>query len=281
MQKWITNQLNKETRLKKSQKRLSQNHLAKIILSYSNIKFFINKWFFFDFFFLSIRNFFSNSFITFFRKIFDSVIFFFSQIDFEFAKLAKLFFSLVKMFIFIINNIIDATNATIETIANVVHIDVTTQLTSTINIDKNNVNVINTNANMSATNELARNEIHISAINESTSIINIDESNVSVINTNINTNVKNKIVSNKKNDNKEKKNVVTIESNDNQMRFDNFCKSKNTNTIEQNSNTIKTRNLIAIIKFITIFCKCHAFVFRWSSRNAWLIERVLLIKKQF
>jgi hypothetical protein len=37
------------------------------------------------------------------------------------------------------------------------------------------------------------------------------------------------------------------------MRFNNFYKSQNINTIEQNSNTIKAKNSIANIKFFTIF----------------------------
>jgi hypothetical protein len=36
------------------------------------------------------------------------------------------------------------------------------------------------------------------------------------------------------------------------MKFDNFCESKKTNTIEQNSKTIKAKNSIASIKFFTI-----------------------------
>ncbi len=70
------------------------------------------------------------------------------------------------------------------------------------------MNVINTNVNTSATNELAKNAVHSSATNESTSIINIDENNVNVINTNIDTNVTNEIASNEKNNDKEKKKML-------------------------------------------------------------------------
>ncbi len=65
---------------------------------------------------------------------------------------------------------------------------------STINIDENDVNVINTNANTNAINKLARNTIHMNATDKSTNIINIDENNVNVINKNANTNATNEIV---------------------------------------------------------------------------------------
>jgi hypothetical protein len=65
---------------------------------------------------------------------------------------------------------------------------------------------------------------------------------------------------NEKNNDKEKrkKNVITVDSNSNsnskndEMKFNDFYKSQNINTIKQNSNTIKAKNLIASIKFFMI-----------------------------
>jgi hypothetical protein len=124
----------------------------------------------------------------------------------------------------------NATIATIEMIANVVHINATIERINTINIDENDVSVINTNADMNAT---IANAININATNERINTINIDENDVSVINTNANTNVTKEIItkkttntsititSNEENDKKKKrKNVVTINSNDEKMKFD-------------------------------------------------------------
>jgi hypothetical protein len=166
------------------------------------------------------------------------------------------------MFTFIINDVMNATIATIETIANAVHIDATNERTDTINIVESDVSVINTNADTSTTNLIATkstttiaNAIDIDATNERTSTINIDENDVNVINTNANTNATKEIMiaSNEENNQKkEKTNVVTIDSNDEKMKFDNFCESKKANTIEQNSKTIKAKNSIVNIKSFTI-----------------------------
>jgi hypothetical protein len=124
------------------------------------------------------------------------------------------------------------------------------------------VSVINTNADTSTTNSIATkstttiaNAADIDATNERTSTINIDENDVSVINTNADTNATKKItIASNEESNKKKKraDVVTIDSNDEKMRFNNFCESKKVNTIEQNSKTIKAKNSIASIKFLTI-----------------------------
>jgi putative ubiquitin-RnfH superfamily antitoxin RatB of RatAB toxin-antitoxin module len=167
------------------------------------------------------------------------------------------------MFIFIINDVMNATIATIETIANAVQTDAINERTDTINIVENDVNVINTNADTNTTNSIATkntttiaNAIDIDATDERTNTINIDENDVSVINTNADTNVTKKITiaSNEENNKERKKaNVVTIDSNSNdeKMRFNNFYESKKVNTIEQNSKTIKAKNSIARIKFLT------------------------------
>jgi hypothetical protein len=167
------------------------------------------------------------------------------------------------MFIFIINDVMNATITTIEIIANAVHIDATDERTDTINIVENDVSVINTNADMNTTNSIATkstttiaNAVDIDATNERTNTINIDESDVSVINTNADTNaIKEITIASNEDDNKEKEkaDVVTIDSNSNdeEMRFDNFYESKKVNTIEQNSKIIKAKNSIASIKFFT------------------------------
>ncbi len=146
----------------------------------------------------------------------------------------------------------NAAIATIETIANAVHINATNERTDTINIVESDVSVINTNADTNAT---IANAIDTDATNERINMINIDKSDVNVINTNADTNVTKKITiaSNERNDKeKEKKNVVTIDSNDEKMKFDNFCELKKINQIEQNSKTIKAKNSIASIKSLTI-----------------------------
>ncbi len=155
--------------------------------------------------------------------------------------------------------------ATIKIIANIVQIDAINKRINTINIVENDVNMINTNANTNTTNSIATkntmtiaNAINIDATNKRTSTINIDENNVNMINTNANTNVTKEImIANNEENNKKKKktNIIIIDSNlnDEKMRFNNFYESKKINTIEQNSKTIKAKNSIASIKFLTIF----------------------------
>jgi asparagine N-glycosylation enzyme membrane subunit Stt3 len=115
----------------------------------------------------------------------------------------------------------------------------TNERTSMINIDESDMSSINTNADTSATNKIVTNTIHTNATNTRTNTINIDKSDVSMTNTNTDMSVTNTniiIASNEKNDDKEKEKeeVVTINSNSNsnsnvnEIRFDDFCESKNT-----------------------------------------------------
>jgi hypothetical protein len=118
------------------------------------------------------------------------------------------------------NDVMNAAIAAVETVADAVHTGAADERTGTINIDESDVSVANTNADTGATNEIAAGGTANTGAAEDTAGTIAAEGTADTGIT---------VASNEGDDEKEREreDVVTVDSDDDEVRFDDSCGSKN------------------------------------------------------